>query len=92
MPQRAAWLTSALALFVLAAQATGEGADGILSLEELKERYLDCEVEAFDGPMDFGQAAVCSHYYEELKDRAFGGEFDRIRTWTDEQLKGGLQT
>ena len=48
---------------------------------ELKARYLACERSAMRGRLDPGEAAGCSIAFEELKKRAFGGDFESLLKW-----------
>ncbi len=56
----------------------------------LKRAYLDCERRALAQPMTGGEVAQCSEIYEELKQRAFYGDWRLIREWTQSNLKPGL--
>lgn len=51
------------------------------SVDQLKRVYLDCEHSSQQGAMAFTQAARCSTVYEQLKARAFGGDFRRMHAW-----------
>lgn len=57
-----------------------------MPIGELKSAYLACEREAQSGPITTARIRQCSLVYEVLKHRAFGGEFRRIRAWTDGQI------
>ena len=62
-----------------------EGLSGIssMSIDELKSTYLGCEQAATTSRLNGGDAMYCSMAYEELKKKAFGGEFRRINSWLD---------
>jgi hypothetical protein len=51
------------------------------SVEELKRVYLECDRAATHALLDLAVAAHCSMVGEELKHRAFGGDFDRLIAW-----------
>jgi hypothetical protein len=57
-----------------------------LAIDKLKRAYLSCEIEALTGQMETNRIAMCSVIYEDLKARAFDGEFSKIRAWSDSQL------
>lgn len=52
-----------------------------LSVAELKASFLYCERSAMRGLLGLGEAAGCSLVYEELKKRAFDGDFDTFLKW-----------
>ena len=52
-----------------------------LSVEELKSSYLQCDRRTTVAFLDAGEAAGCSVLYEELKQRVFGGDFERLLDW-----------
>ncbi len=52
-----------------------------MSIDELKSVYLGCEQAATTSRLNGGGAMYCSQVYEELKDKAFGGEFRRITSF-----------
>ncbi len=56
---------------------------GAVEIDVLKEVYLDCERAAVHGDLDTGAIMHCSEVYEELKRRAFGGDFRRLKAWAD---------
>ena len=60
---------------------------GVTPLEKLKSAYLQCEQTAVSGRLGTGEIMLCSVLYEELKQRAFGGDFPRLKAWADEQLR-----
>ncbi|HEX2198987.1 MAG TPA: hypothetical protein VHG88_10250 [Burkholderiales bacterium] len=51
-------------------------------IEELKNVYLSCNQAASDGRLDTAHIMYCSMVYEELKRRAFEGDFDRLLAWS----------
>jgi hypothetical protein len=55
--------------------------------EQLKSAYLQCERLVLTTPMDFGTAAQCSMVYEALKQRVFGGDFERLLAWWQQESK-----
>lgn len=55
--------------------------------EQLKSTYLQCERLAQATTLDFGIAAHCSMVYEELKQRVFAGDFDRLHVWWQQESK-----
>jgi hypothetical protein len=55
--------------------------------EQLKSAYLQCERLALATPLDFGTAAQCSMVYEALKQRVFGGDFERLLAWWRQESK-----
>lgn len=55
------------------------------TIDTLKQVYLVCERAAAKGDLDTGEIMRCAVVYEELKRRAFGGEFRRLKTWADAQ-------
>jgi hypothetical protein len=54
-----------------------------MPIEELKGVYLGCEQAATASRLNGDDVMYCSLVYEELKAKAFGGEFRRIRAWLD---------
>lgn len=54
-------------------------------VEELKVVYLNCNREALAGRLDGGAIMGCSMVYEALKQKAFGGDFARLLTWSRAQ-------
>jgi hypothetical protein len=53
-----------------------------LTIDELKHVYLTCNRTAASGQLNTGRIQYCSIVYEELKQRAFGGDFDRLLAWS----------
>lgn len=56
-----------------------------LSIPELKRVYLACDVASSADRLGAHEAMWCSIIHEELKKRAFGGDFDQMLTWWREQ-------
>lgn len=61
-----------------ARQLGGEVCD---TIPHLKRAYLECERLAQSGRLSTGGIAHCSTVYYDLKDRAFDGDFAKIRSW-----------
>lgn len=55
------------------------------SVEELKRAYLSCSDAALGGRLNNGGIQQCSVVYEELKQRAFDGDFERLLAWSKGQ-------
>jgi hypothetical protein len=51
------------------------------SILALKRSYLRCEESAQSGGLATNGIAYCSMVYYDLKDLAFEGSFEKIRTW-----------
>lgn len=58
-----------------------------VSIDELKNLYLGCERAALAGSLDGEAVMHCSVAYEELKRRAFGGDFQSLKAWSDAQSR-----
>lgn len=56
-----------------------------LSVDELKHAYLSCSEAALAGRLPTGAIQVCSEVYEQLKQRAFGGDFLALLAWSSAQ-------
>ena len=87
-------LTGAVGIATLALLMTSKGIAQagtphaqVIPLEKLKSAYLQCERTAVSGRLGTGEIMLCSVLYEELKQRAFGGDFPRLKAWADEQLR-----
>ncbi|HEX2529994.1 MAG TPA: hypothetical protein VHK70_00820 [Burkholderiaceae bacterium] len=52
-----------------------------LTVKELKAIYLECDRAAATTLLDFTSAVECSMISEELLERGFGGNFDRMLEW-----------
>ena len=76
-------LAITLVSLALPAQARTPAA---LSPESLRAAYLACERAATAERMDTGGVMECSVIYEDLKRRVFGGDFGRLRAWSDPLL------
>jgi hypothetical protein len=51
------------------------------AIDQLKLVYLECDRRASDAVLDLSDAAHCSTIHEVLKQRGFGGDFDRMLAW-----------
>lgn len=80
---------AALALLTAAAaapaQMTHEHARA-LGPEALRRAYLACHRAAMEDRLSIGDAMDCSVIYETLKQREFGGDFERLAAWARTQL------
>lgn len=54
-------------------------------IDELKKAYLACGRAAMSGQLNTAEIMQCSVVYEELKLRAFGGDFEKMRAWSRAQ-------
>ena len=52
------------------------------SIAQLKAAYLACSDAADRGELSNAEIMYCSVVYEELKRRAFGGDFERLLAWS----------
>jgi len=73
-----------IALFVV---ATGHGNGGgnashTTTIDDLKRAYLLCNRTAMKGLMESSTAMQCSILYEQLKQRAFAGDFYKLLEWS----------
>jgi hypothetical protein len=59
-----------------------EAAPQAMSIDDLKRSYVSCSDAAMKSRLDSGGTMYCSVLYEELKRRAFGGDFDRLLAWS----------
>ncbi len=71
------------AILLLVAGASSADQDRI-SIADLQALYLDCELRAQAGRLAGADASGCSVIYEELKSRAFGGDFRRLNAWFEQ--------
>ncbi len=78
-----------VAVFALAASgAPSVQADAIerqqpeVSIETLKRAYLACNRAAMQEQLTGRAIMTCSVIYEQLKQRAFGGDFDKLLAWS----------
>jgi hypothetical protein len=53
----------------------------VQTIDQLKSTYIDCDRRASVAMLDFGDAANCSMAHEELKQRGFGGDWNRMLAW-----------
>jgi hypothetical protein len=58
-----------------------------IPLETLKSAYLKCERMGLSGKLVTGDIMMCSVIYEEVKRRAFDGDFTRLKAWADGHLR-----
>jgi len=76
----------ALTVIALATpMAYGQSLEGELKrvpIDELKRVYLSCDRAAAGGQLNTGGIMYCSIVYEELKRRAFGGDFEKLLAWS----------
>ena len=81
-------LAAAALLGAFAAAQAQPARDGVghLSVTELKRGYLACHRASMRRALAAGESMQCSMVYEELKQRAFGGDFERVLAWTHTQL------
>ena len=56
-----------------------------LTVAELKTIYLTCDRDAMRGILGSPEMAACSMVYEELKKRAFDGDFEKLLAWSQAQ-------
>lgn len=82
------------AVFVLLAAAAHAQPTGSVEMpiEALKTVYLNCERTAVGGGQETSEIMRCSVVYEELKRRAFDGDFRRLKAWTDTALAAPLDS
>lgn len=52
------------------------------NVAELKNAYLECDRASMTRPLTSSEIMQCSVVYEELKKRAFGGDFDKLHAWS----------
>ena len=80
---------AAMALAALGTpMAQGQSPNGELkdvSKDDLKRLYLSCDRAASSGQLNSTGIMRCSVVYEELRLRAFGGDFDKLRAWSRAQ-------
>ena len=60
-----------------------------VAVDQLKRAYLHCDMLATQGLLDFGVIATCSMVSEELKHRAFGGDFGQLLAWWQAEKHAG---
>ncbi len=61
-----------------------------LTVAELKTIYLDCDRSAIRGLLGDAEVKACSVVYEELKKRAFDGDFDKFLVWSRAQNSANI--
>jgi hypothetical protein len=80
----------AVAALILATATRSQSSEAarteVTPVDGLKQVYLDCERRAATGDLDTGEIMKCSVIYEELKRRAFGGDFKSLKAWADTQV------
>jgi hypothetical protein len=84
-----ATLAAILGLLTATAHAQPLGA-AEMPIDILKTVYLECERAAVGGALGSSEVMQCSVVYEELKRRAFGGDFRRLKAWSDVALAAAL--
>lgn len=52
-----------------------------MPLSKIEEAYWQCDYNSTKSLITFGDAEICSHVYEELKARKFGGDFIKLNEW-----------
>jgi hypothetical protein len=71
----------AAAALVVSAAASPPATSAEFTIDDLKGAYLACERATAAGKLGDAHVMECSVIYEELKQRAFGGDFRSLRTW-----------
>lgn len=81
--------TFAVPILVLAVAdgRAGQPDAAAYTTDELKVVYLNCEKAALSERMDRGGVIFCSTIYEALKQRAFGGDFRKLKDWSEEMME-----
>ena len=76
-----------VALFVVATVHSNgaNNASHPTTVDELKRAYLLCNRTAMNGSMKHAAAMQCSILYEQLKERAFDGDFYKLLEWSRAQ-------
>ena len=80
----AALLCVSLSLHVASAQPSrtvGKTFAHTLTATELKQAYLACDRASSASRLGMSEAFQCSVVHEELKQRVFGGDFNRLLSW-----------
>jgi hypothetical protein len=65
--------------------AQAEKSRRAVPLDELKRIYLGCSSASLGGRLGTQGIAQCSVVYEALKNRAFGGDFEKLLAWSRSQ-------
>lgn len=84
----AAGAVAAMAAALAVPAAHGGSPEGRLkdvSIDELKSVYLTCSRAAIDRHLGSPAIMQCSVVYEELKRRAFDGDFHKLLAWSQAQ-------
>ncbi|SEL60655.1 hypothetical protein SAMN05443999_106207 [Roseovarius azorensis] len=85
--------TCAASIAVLVSMACGGHAETEvpmpLSVDDLKQTYLDCERRALAGRIATDEIMPCSVVYEELKRRGFDGNWVKLWHWSQRALGQG---
>jgi hypothetical protein len=82
--QAAALLCLALAMHPVHAQSARSDATAFpknLATAELKRVFLVCDLASSRARLALHDAAQCSMVYEELKQRAFDGDYEKLLAW-----------
>jgi len=74
-------LPLALAMVTAVAAPPDRSHLAAVTVDELKVAYLECDRRASHALLDVADAAHCSMVFEELKQRAFGGDWNRLLAW-----------
>lgn len=85
--RRAAWSVAvalAVALGAVQAQPTPDDLRKV-PVDDLKRSYLACHDASTRRVLGMGEVMHCSVVYEALKQRAFGGDFERLLAWARAQ-------
>jgi len=77
-----------LALAALSITTGPSEAASQLTIEQIKAVYLECENQALMAELPAPDAIGCSMTYEELKQRAFNGDFRQLHEWWMAQKAG----
>lgn len=56
-------------------------------VDDLKAAYLSCNAQMAAGRLPTSAVMACSMVYEELKSRAFGGDFEKLLAWSQAQAR-----
>ena len=86
--QRRGAATAAVALAAVFGAAQAQPTLGDvkhLTVDDLKRGYLACHEASTRRVLAMGEVMHCSVVYEALKQRAFGGDFERLLAWARTQ-------
>jgi hypothetical protein len=81
-------LTQSAATLILAVVGIGEAHGGDLKhvpVAELKSAYLACTSDKLPAPLPRAAIMWCSVVYEELKEKAFEGDYEKLLAWSRAQ-------